>query len=186
MSLWCRVGRFKNKRSEECRSRWYARSSGLSSERRWQRAGDSGESEGTPWFRILTRSIGFDANTPSQDISTPRFLCCTAPPHEWTEGMRRLVCANSHIALVRVDPVEQSLRSHPFHGQTTLQQQRRNRTAWVSRTILYRPDTKTWTGNRVYITGKFLILSQSLGTHTRSMTLMKCFSYVLCVFSNQL
>lgn len=33
--------------------------------------------------------------------------------------------AHSHVALVRVDPVEQSLRGHPFHGQTTLQQQNR-------------------------------------------------------------
>lgn len=64
----------------------------------------------------------FDANALSHDISTPGFLRCTAAPHEWTVGMRWSVCANSHIALVRVDPVEQSLRSHPFHGQTTLQQ----------------------------------------------------------------
>ncbi len=90
-------------------------------------------------------NAAFDANTLSHDISTPGFLRCTAAPHEWTVGMWRLVCANSHIALVRVDPVEQSLRSHPFHGQTTLQQKRDNRTALVSKTILYRADNKTWT-----------------------------------------
>lgn len=72
---------------------------------------------------IFTRtSSAFDANALSHDISTPGFLRC---PHEWTVGMRRTVCANSHIALVRVDPVEESLRSHPFHGQTTLQQENR-------------------------------------------------------------
>lgn len=58
--------------------------------------------------------------------------------HERTVGTQGPVCANSHVALVRVDPVEQSLRSHPFHGQTTLQQQNRtdqwNRSGWKSTT----------------------------------------------------
>lgn len=69
----------------------------------------------------------FDANALSHDVSTPGFLRCAAATHERAVGMRwRRVCANSHVALVRVDPVEQSLRSHPFHGQTTLQQQNRS------------------------------------------------------------
>lgn len=92
---------------------------------------------------IFTRTNwAFDANALGHDIPTPGFLRRTAAPHECGGGMWRLVCANSHVALVRVDPVEQSLRSHPFHGQTTLKQQRHKRSASVSRTILYRAGGK--------------------------------------------
>lgn len=113
--------------------------SGLPSERRCQRVWDI--CRGKRHRSIFTRtSSAFDANALSHDISTPGFLRCTAAPHEWTVGMWRPVCANSHIALVRVDPVEQSLRSHPFHGQTTLQQQ--NRIGQQNHSV---QSSKTWT-----------------------------------------
>lgn len=65
---------------------------------------------------MLTRSVMIFQHPDSsgvQRLHMSRQLACDA-----------LVCANSHVALVRVDPVEESLRSHPFHGQTTLQQQK--------------------------------------------------------------
>lgn len=84
----------------------------------------------------------FDANTLSHYISTPAFLQCTATPHQQTVSMWHLVCANSHIALVCVDPVEKSFWSHPFHRQTTLKQKKYNWTTFVIRTFLYRSDRK--------------------------------------------
>lgn len=92
---------------------------------------------------MLTRSVTIFQHPDSSGVQQL--------PHERAVGMRRFVCANSHIALVRVDPVEQSLRSHPFHGQATLQQKRDNRTASVSRTILCRADGKTQTQTHSFV-----------------------------------
>lgn len=73
----------------------------------------------------LLRTEKLNTLTLTRSVTTFQHMGFLRSTHERTVGMRRPGCANSHVALVRVDPVEQSLRSHPFHGQTTLQQQNR-------------------------------------------------------------
>lgn len=77
------------------------------------------------WAEMIPsrRTEKLNTLTLTRSVTTFQHTGFLRSTHERTVGMQRPVCANSHIALVRVDPVEQSLRSHPFHRQTTLQQQ---------------------------------------------------------------
>lgn len=88
-----------------------------------RKARDLVERERAEMIRPRLHTQKLNILTLTRSVTTFQHMGFLCSAQERTVGTQHPVCANSHVALVCVDPVKQSLRGHPFHGQTTLQQQ---------------------------------------------------------------